>query len=127
MRETTSPSGASHTFIAGGSVTVPVKPAAQEVPLLDLGAQWTAIRDEALAAITRVCDSQRFILGAEVEAFEREIAAAIGVEHAVGMSSPAPTRSLRRRDPSRASALGPSWSTSIPSVSTSTRQPWRLR
>ena len=67
--------------------TVPVKPAAQEVPLLDLGAQWTAIRDEALAAITRVCDSQRFILGAEVEAFEHEIAAAIGVEHAVGMSS----------------------------------------
>jgi len=88
MRETTSPSGASRTSTAGGSVTtVPVKPAAQEVPLLDLGAQWTAIRDEALAAITRVCDSQRFILGAEVEAFEREIAAAIGVEHAVGMSS----------------------------------------
>jgi len=88
MRETTSPSGASRTSTAGGSVTtVPVKPAAQEVPLLDLGAQWTAIRDEALAAITRVCDSQRFILGAEVEAFEHEIAAAIGVEHAVGMSS----------------------------------------
>jgi dTDP-4-amino-4,6-dideoxygalactose transaminase len=59
----------------------------QDVPLLDLGAQWTTIRDETLAAITRVCDSQRFILGAEVEAFEREIAAAIGVEHAVGMSS----------------------------------------
>jgi dTDP-4-amino-4,6-dideoxygalactose transaminase len=88
MRKTTSPSGASHTSTAGGSVTtVPVKPAAQGVPLLDLGAQWTAIRDETLAAITRVCDSQRFILGAEVEAFEREIAAAIGVEHAVGMSS----------------------------------------
>src|SRR5580765_7143424 len=88
MRETTSPSGASRTSTAGDSVTtVPVKPAAHEVPLLDLGAQWTAIRDEALAAITRVCDSQRFILGAEVEACEREIAAAIGVEHAVGMSS----------------------------------------
>jgi dTDP-4-amino-4,6-dideoxygalactose transaminase len=67
--------------------TVPVRPPAQDVPLLDLGAQWTGIRDEALTAITRVCDSQRFILGAEVEAFEREIAAAIGVEHAVGMSS----------------------------------------
>lgn len=66
---------------------VPARPVAQEVPLLDLGAQWATIRDEALAAITRVCDSQRFILGAEVEAFEREIAAAIGVEHAVGMSS----------------------------------------
>jgi dTDP-4-amino-4,6-dideoxygalactose transaminase len=59
----------------------------QAVPLLDLGAQWAAIREETLAAITRVCDSQRFILGAEVAAFEREIAEAIGVGHAVGMSS----------------------------------------
>jgi dTDP-4-amino-4,6-dideoxygalactose transaminase len=57
------------------------------VPLLDLTAQWASIRDEALAAITRVCDSQRFILGAEVEALEREMAAAIGVADAVGVSS----------------------------------------
>jgi dTDP-4-amino-4,6-dideoxygalactose transaminase len=58
-----------------------------EVPLLDLGAQWAGIRDETLAAITRVCDSQRFILGPEVEALEAELAASIGVPHAVGMSS----------------------------------------
>ena len=57
------------------------------VPLLDLSAQWSAIRDETLAAITRVCDSQRFILGPEVEAFEREMADAIGVPHAIGVSS----------------------------------------
>jgi dTDP-4-amino-4,6-dideoxygalactose transaminase len=67
--------------------TVPVRAATDEVPLLDLAAQWATIRDEALAAIVRVCDSQRFILGAEVEAFEREIAVAIGIPHAVGMSS----------------------------------------
>jgi dTDP-4-amino-4,6-dideoxygalactose transaminase len=66
---------------------MPVRPVAQEVPLLDLGAQWATIREETLTAITRVCDSQRFILGAEVEALERELAAAIGVDHAVGMSS----------------------------------------
>jgi dTDP-4-amino-4,6-dideoxygalactose transaminase len=57
------------------------------VPLLDLTAQFGPIRDQALAAITRVCDSQQFILGAEVEAFEREMAAMLGVAHAVGVSS----------------------------------------
>ena len=60
---------------------------AVSVPLLDLSAQWAEIRGEALAAITRVCDSQRFILGPEVEAVERELAAAIGVPHAIGVSS----------------------------------------
>ncbi len=57
------------------------------VPLLDLEAQYRPIRDELLAAITRVCDSQRFILGPEVEALERELARSIGVAHAVSMSS----------------------------------------
>ena len=67
--------------------TLPARPVSREVPLLDLAAQWAAIREETLAAITRVCDSQRFILGAEVEALEEELTAAIGVAHAVGMSS----------------------------------------
>jgi dTDP-4-amino-4,6-dideoxygalactose transaminase len=57
------------------------------VPLLDLSAQFRPIRDEVLAAITRVCDSQQFILGAEVEACERELAAMLDVPHAVGVSS----------------------------------------
>jgi dTDP-4-amino-4,6-dideoxygalactose transaminase len=57
------------------------------VPLLDLGAQYAPIRDELLAAITRVCDSQRFILGPEVEALEQELAAYIGVGFAVTVSS----------------------------------------
>ena len=60
---------------------------AQAVPLLDLSQQWTQFRDAALAAITRVCDSQRFILGEEVEAFERETASRLGVKHAIGVSS----------------------------------------
>jgi dTDP-4-amino-4,6-dideoxygalactose transaminase len=58
-----------------------------QVPLLDLSAQYAPLRDEVLAAITRVCDSQRFILGAEVETFEREIADQLGVAHAIGVSS----------------------------------------
>jgi len=57
------------------------------VPLLDLQAQYAPIRDEILAAITRVCDSQRFIMGPEIEAFEREIGALVGVRHAIAVSS----------------------------------------
>jgi len=57
------------------------------VPLLDLEAQYRPIRDEVLAAVVRVCDSQRFIQGPEVEALERELADALGVAEAVGVSS----------------------------------------
>src|SRR4051812_19042535 len=57
------------------------------VPLLDLQGQYAPLREEILAAIARVCDSQRFIGGPEVEGLEREIAGYIGVPHAVGLSS----------------------------------------
>jgi dTDP-4-amino-4,6-dideoxygalactose transaminase len=57
------------------------------VPLLDLQPQYRPIRDEVLAAIVRVCDSQRFILGPEVEALERELAAYVGVSDTIAVSS----------------------------------------
>jgi len=57
------------------------------VKLLDLEAQYQPLRAEILAAITRVCDSQRFILGPEVDALERELSAYLGVAHAVSVSS----------------------------------------
>ena len=57
------------------------------VPLLDLQAQFAPIRDEVLAAVERVCDSQRFVMGPEVDAFEQEIAALLRVKHAIGVSS----------------------------------------
>jgi len=57
------------------------------VPLLDLQAQYQPIRDELLAAIIRVCDSQRFILGPEVEALERELATHLDVREAIAVSS----------------------------------------
>ncbi len=57
------------------------------VPLLDLTAQFAPIRADVLAAVTRVCDSQQFILGAEVEALERELAERLDVRHALGVSS----------------------------------------
>ncbi len=57
------------------------------VPLLDLKAQYLPLRDEILTAVTRVCDSQRFILGPETEALEHELAAMLGVKDAIGVSS----------------------------------------
>ncbi|NOZ79640.1 MAG: DegT/DnrJ/EryC1/StrS family aminotransferase [Acidobacteria bacterium] len=57
------------------------------VPLLDLTRQYGPLREEIRTVIDRVCDSQRFILGPQVEAFEREAAEALGVRHAVGVSS----------------------------------------
>ena len=57
------------------------------VPLLDLAGQYAPLREDILAAITRVCDSQRFILGPEVDALESEMAAMLGVAHAVSVSS----------------------------------------
>ena len=57
------------------------------IPLLDLKAQYASIRDEVREAIDRVMDSQQFILGPEVEALEREVAAYCHSRHAVGVSS----------------------------------------
>lgn len=57
------------------------------VPLLDLQRQYKKIGEEVLAAIERVCVSQQFVLGPEVEALEREIAAYTGAAAAVGCAS----------------------------------------
>jgi dTDP-4-amino-4,6-dideoxygalactose transaminase len=57
------------------------------VPFLELTAQWQPLRAEILRAITRVCDSQRFVLGREVEALERTLAAMLQTRHAIGVSS----------------------------------------
>lgn len=57
------------------------------VPLLDLRAQYGTIREDVVAAIDRVCNSQHFILGEEVDALERELAALLEVEFTVGVSS----------------------------------------
>src|ERR1043165_2397814 len=57
------------------------------VPLLDLQAQYRPLRAEILAAIERVCDSQRFIMGPEVAGLEDEMARMLGVKHAVAVSA----------------------------------------
>ena len=57
------------------------------IPLLDLHRQYQLIREEVLAAMERVCASQQFLLGAEVEALEREITAFTGASASVGCAS----------------------------------------
>ena len=61
--------------------------AAAGVPLLDLQAQYAPIRDEILSALTRVCDSQRFILGPEVDALERDLVSQLEAGDAIAVSS----------------------------------------
>ena len=57
------------------------------IPLLDLTAQNGPLREEILTAIARVCDSQRFIMGPEIDALERELAPLLAVKHAISLSS----------------------------------------
>jgi len=61
--------------------------AVRPIPLLDLKTQYATIRDEVRAAMDRVVESQQFILGPDVEAFEDELAEYCGTAHAVGVSS----------------------------------------
>jgi len=61
--------------------------AAVKIPFLDLQAQNGPLREETLAAIARVCDSQRFIMGPEIDALEDELAALLGIGHAIAVSS----------------------------------------
>jgi len=58
-----------------------------KVPLLDLKAQYQAIKAEVDAAIAEVMESQHFILGPKVEECEKAIARYCGCQHAIGMSS----------------------------------------
>ncbi len=57
------------------------------VPLFDTSSALEPLHDELRAAVARVLDSGRFILGPEVEAFEHEFAAYCGARHAVGVAN----------------------------------------
>jgi dTDP-4-amino-4,6-dideoxygalactose transaminase len=67
--------------------TANVRPAIDSVPMLDLQRQYEQVRTEVLAAVGRVCASQHYILGPEVEAFERELADFCGAREAIGCAS----------------------------------------
>ena len=57
------------------------------VPLFDTSSPLKALRPEIEAAIGRVLDGERYILGPEVAAFEQELAAYCGARHAVGVAN----------------------------------------
>jgi len=59
----------------------------KKIPILDLTRQYKAIKPDIDAAVRRVLESGRFILGPEVEAFEKGVAEYLGVKHAIGVAS----------------------------------------
>lgn len=59
----------------------------QEIPFNDLKLNYASIKDEINTAIQSVVESQRFIGGDEIAAFEKEFAAFYGKEASVSCSS----------------------------------------
>jgi len=57
------------------------------VPLLDLKAQYASIKDEITPIVDEVFESQRFIMGPQIVAFEEEITAYCNTRFAIGVSS----------------------------------------
>jgi dTDP-4-amino-4,6-dideoxygalactose transaminase len=57
------------------------------IPLFDTEAVLGALRAELQQRVSAVIDSGRFILGPEVDAFEREFAEFLGVRHVVGVAN----------------------------------------
>ena len=59
----------------------------QQIPLIDVKAQYAPLIPELEERFRAVLDSGRFIFGPEVEAFEHEAAAYLGVPHAIGVAN----------------------------------------
>jgi dTDP-4-amino-4,6-dideoxygalactose transaminase len=64
-----------------------IKAGVRTIPLLDLTRQYQPLREPIQAALARVVESQRFILGAEVERFEQRFAEYCGARYAIGCAS----------------------------------------
>src|SRR6184192_1299599 len=61
--------------------------ATEEIPLVDLKAQYATIRDEVRAAIDDVLESMQLTIGPNVKAFDHEFASYIGTKHSIGVGS----------------------------------------
>ncbi|MFH0965613.1 MAG: DegT/DnrJ/EryC1/StrS family aminotransferase [Planctomycetota bacterium] len=57
------------------------------IPLLDLKREFAEIRDEVFAGWNGVLESMKLLKGENLQAFEEEVAAYLGIEHAVGVAS----------------------------------------
>lgn len=81
------------------------------VPQFTLAPEVESLGADIRAAIERVLDSTSFILGAEVTAFEQEVATYLGVEHAVGVNSGTDALTIALR----AMGVGPGHEVIVPS------------
>jgi dTDP-3-amino-3,4,6-trideoxy-alpha-D-glucose transaminase len=81
------------------------------VPLFDTSSPLRPLREELRAAVARVLDSERYILGPEVAAFEQEFAAYCGAAHAVGVANGTDALTLALR----AMGVGPGDEVVVPS------------
>ena len=82
-----------------------------EIPFLDVGASYRELKAELDAAVGRVLASGWYILGCELEAFEEEFAASLGVKHCVGVANGLDALHLSLR----ALGLGPGDEVLVPS------------
>lgn len=57
------------------------------LPVVDLRAQYSRLREEVAEALQEVADSMFYVLGPKVEAFEKEFAAYVGAKHCIGVNS----------------------------------------
>jgi dTDP-3-amino-3,4,6-trideoxy-alpha-D-glucose transaminase len=81
------------------------------VPLFDTRTPVAPLREEIQAKLAEVIDGSRFILGPEVEAFEAELAAYVGVRHAIGVGNGTDAITLALR----AMGVGPGDEVVVPS------------
>src|SRR5207302_6791163 len=61
--------------------------ATEEIPLVDLRAQYATIRDEVRAAIDEVLERMQLTIGPNVRAFDQEFATYVGTKHSIGVGS----------------------------------------
>ena len=57
------------------------------VPFLDLKAAYLELQEDIDAAVRRVLDSGWYLLGGEIEAFEKEYAQYVGSKHCIGVAN----------------------------------------
>jgi dTDP-4-amino-4,6-dideoxygalactose transaminase len=75
-----------HAYGTGAKILIPSL-SKHKVPLLDLAALHAPLRDEIIAEMTRVVDSQKFIMGDDVREFEQMMAHYSGTQFAIGCAS----------------------------------------
>ena len=57
------------------------------IPMVDLKQQYAQIKDELNSSLLAALEATQFILGPNVQAFEKETAGYLGVKHAIGVAS----------------------------------------